>query len=152
MNQKKLKTSSLPLALVSGLLEDSGRYFFIIRKLQNGKEKTETLDLLSVKLEKGNEPTLFLKEEFRDLFNMEVSVDQIIYEAKTNAGSKKHKSFVPLLVFKVEARNRTARISESAIAKGVVGYKWLSLLDAKKQKLSKNCTWILNWKKSESPL
>ncbi len=133
-NSRKLRERTHPKAVVCGMLEDNGRFFFL---KQTGKDGLERFEVPHVLIYSGD-PISQLTEEFKKQTGIDSQVKEIIFETKINTGSRKNKFLVPCLVFKITAKNKTAK-PDSHFS----GFKWLSLIDAKKQRLHKNSLWIL---------
>lgn len=130
---RRLKERTLPKALVCGMLEDSGRILFLKQKDRQGIERIEMPCLLTY----SGDPVSQLTEAFREQTGIDGEIGEIAFETRHNAGSRRRKRFIPCLVFRASAKNRRARP-----APGFSGYKWLSLEDAKREKLGKNAKWI----------
>lgn len=81
-----------------------------------------------------------LTEAFKNQTGIDGEVDEVVIETKYNAGSRRRKKFIPCLVFRISAKNRTAKPSSE-----FSGFKWLSLDNAKKEKLARTAEWI--WKR-----
>ena len=142
--RRKIPTGTpLPKALACGMLEDGGRIFFLVRTGRNGIEKIE---LPCVLVRSGRSPFADIKEAFGEFTGIvDYEVHDIVLEARHNAGSRKRKNWVPVLVFKITARNRTAKPSD-----GFSGFRWLTLEDAKKKRRGRNLEWFLKARKPES--
>ncbi len=124
-------------ALACGMLEDNGRVLFLVRTDAGGAERIE---MPCVLVNSGRSPFAEIKEAFPKLTGIEdCQVHEIALEGRHNAGSRKRRNFVPVLVFKITARNRTAKPSA-----GFSGFKWLSLEDAKnpKTRLARSAEWL----------
>lgn len=122
-------------ALACGMLEDGGRVLFLVRKDASGAERIEVPCVL---VPSGRSPFAEIKDAFPKLTGIEdCQVHEIILEGRHNAGSRKRRNFVPVFVFKVTARNRTAKPPGE-----FSGFRWLSLDDAKKEKLGRNAEWL----------
>lgn len=136
MGRRKVPTGTpIPKALACGMLEDGGRTLFLVRTGRNGIEKIE---LPCVLVPSGRSPFAEIKEAFRKLTGIaDYQVHEIVLEARHNAGSRRRKNWVPVLVFKVTARNRTTKPAE-----GFSGFRWLSLDDAKKMRRGRNLEWL----------
>lgn len=136
MGRRKIPTATpLPKALACGMLEDGGRMLFLVRTGRNGIEKIE---LPCVLVRSGRSPFADIKEAFGNLTGIaDYEVHDIILEARHNAGSRKRKVWVPVLVFKVTARNRTTKPAEE-----FSGFRWLGLEDAKKERWGRNLEWF----------
>lgn len=133
-NSKKLRERKYPKAVVCGMLEDNGRIIFLKQKGMDGIERFEVPHVLIY----SGDPVSQIHDAFKKQTGIDPQVGEIILETKVNAGSRKNKFRVPCLVFKITAKNKTAK-PDSQFS----GFKWLSVNDAKKQKLHKNTLWIL---------
>lgn len=131
---KKHPLPPAPAALAAGLLVDSQRALFLCRKNFEGKE---TVELPCVLLQKGENPVAALASEFRRQAGIDAQVHEVLFERKHNAGTRKNKSFIPVLVFKVTAKSASARIAGE-----FSGYRWLASGELPKFKLAKNCLWL----------
>jgi len=134
-NSRKFREKRYPKAIVCGMLEDNGRIFFL---KQIGSDNIERFEVPHVLIYSGD-PVSQLNEEFKKQTGIDSQVEDIILETKVNAGSRKKKFLVPCLVFRILAKNKTANLDAK-----FSGFKWLSLEDAKKQRLHKNSLWILS--------
>jgi len=84
------------------------------------------------------DPVHLLSDAFRTQTGIDGEVCDIALEAKHNAGSRKNKRWVACLVFRMKSKNLKANPSRE-----FCGYRWLSLGDAKKCRLSRNAEWLL---------
>ncbi len=125
----------LPKALACGMLEDGGRVLFLIRKDRNGVERIE---MPCVYAYPGDDPTSLLKEEFSRQTGIDAEIGDIMREGRHNAGSRKRRKFIPVLVFKVRAKNMRARPSSE-----FSGVKWLSLEKAKDMRVGRKAEWLI---------
>ncbi len=132
---KKLKERIIPKALVCGMLKDGGRILFLISKDQNGTERLELPCFFAY----SDADIMRLAEEFKEQTGIDGEVGEVEIKTRHNAGSRKRKKWIPCLVFKISARNRTTRASSK-----FSGFKWLVLDGAKKYRLSRNVEWILS--------
>ncbi len=133
--RKRVPTGTpLPKALACGMLEDGGRVLFLVRKDESG---TERIEMPCVLVPSGRSPYAEINAEFRRQTGIDGQVHEAVMESRHNAGSRKRRSFVPVLVFKVTARERYARPSAE-----FSGFRWLSLDDARRQRLSRNAEWL----------
>ena len=122
-------------ALACGMLEDNGRILFLVKTDANGAERIE---MPCVLVHSGRSPHAEIKDAFPRLTGIEdCQVHEVIIEGRHNSGSRKRRATVPVLVFKITARNRTAKPSN-----GFSGFKWLSFDDAKGQRLTRNAEWL----------
>lgn len=131
-----LTGTPMPKALACGMLEDGGRVLFLVRTDERGIERIE---LPCVLVPSGRSPFAEIKDAFQKLTGIDGEVHEIILEGKHNAGSRKRRLRVPCLVFRVTAKQRSARP-----AAGFSGFRWLTLEDAKKQRLGRNTEWLRN--------
>ena len=132
-----MKKSQLPLppsALAAGLLEDGQRALFLLRTDRLG---IETLELPCILLQKGENPVASLTSEFRRQTGIDAQVHEVLFERRHNAGTRKRKVFVPVLVFKVTAKSPSCHPAAE-----FSGYRWLERSDLKKFRLAKNCLWL----------
>ncbi|MBN1169990.1 NUDIX hydrolase [Candidatus Micrarchaeota archaeon] len=134
MGRRKMATGTpMPKALACGMLEDEGRVLFL-KKTEYGIER---LEMPCVVVPSGRSPVAEIREKFLEYTGIDGEVHEIIHEAKYNAGSKRRKTWVPCLVFKITARERRARHSQE-----FSGFRWLRIEDAIREKLTKKCEWI----------
>lgn len=134
-NSRKLRERKYPQVVVCGMLEDNGRIFFLKQKGRDGLERFEVPHILVY----SGDPISQIHDAFKKQTGLDPQIGEIILETKVNAGSRKNKVRVPCLVFKITAKNKTAKLDSS-----FSGFKWLSLNDAKKQRLHKNALWVLS--------
>lgn len=123
-----------PVALAVGLLEDGNRALFLCRKNNLG---VETIELPCVLLQKGENPVAALTVEFRRQTGIDAQVHEVRFERRHNIGSKKRKVFVPVLVFKVTAKNASVRAAPE-----FSDYRWIAQPDLGKYKLGRNAYWL----------
>jgi len=136
MGRRKVPTATpLPKALACGMLEDNGRVLFLVRLDVSGIERIE---LPSIIVPSGRSAFAEIKNEFARSTGIDGEVHEIVMESRFNAGTRKRKAWVPVLVFKVTARNRNAKPPPSEFS----GFKWLSLEDAKKMRLDRKLEWL----------
>ena len=121
--------------LFAGALEDGGRMLFITRKLSD----RELLELPCTIAPQGSNPVSALPSIFLSSLGLDAQVHEVIYEGRHNAGSRRSKRWIPVLVFRITSKKAFAKPSEG------LGFEWLALKDAKKQKLSRNCEWLAGW-------
>ncbi len=144
MGRRKVATATpLPKALVCGLLEDEGRILFLVRK--DAASGIERIELPCILVQSGRSPFAEVKEKFPKLTGIDSEIGEPITEtsggafgnARYNAGSRKRRAWVPILVFKVTAKRMNAKPSQE-----FSGFKWLSLEKAKNERLSRNAEWL----------
>jgi len=141
IGRRKIPTGTpLPKALACGMLEDDGRILFLIRKDLNGNEK---LELPCIIVPSGRSPVAEIKEAFRIQSGIDGEIQEIIHEFKFNAGSRRRKSWIPCLVFKVVARERRAKPSSE-----FSGFKWMAIEKAKKERLSRKSEFLIKMRKA----
>jgi hypothetical protein len=135
MGRRKIPTGTPMLkALACGLLEDNGRVLFLIRKDERGLER---LELPCVLVQSGRSPFAEIRDGFFKMTGIDGEIHEIVLEGRYNAGSRKRRSWIPCLAFKVTAKNMRATPSPEFF-----GFKWLRLEDAKKAKLSRKSDWL----------
>ena len=123
-----------PSALAAGLLEDGERALFLVRKGVLGEE---LLEVPCVELAAGENPVAALVAAFRAQAGIDAEVHEILFQRKHNAGTRKRRAVIPVLVFKLTAKSHAVRA-----APGFAGYKWLSPSDMGGKKLSKKSEWL----------
>ncbi len=121
--------------LVCGMLEDNKRFLFLKRKDENGIER---LEFPSVIMKSGTDPASLLVLAFKEKTGIDGEISDILFEEKYNSGSRKRKVLIPCLAFRFLAKNKTAKPPNE-----FSGFKWLTLDDAKKQKIARTSEWIL---------
>ncbi len=130
----------LPIALAVGLLEDGGRALFTEKTLPHaahaprGAAPAAVFELPGVLIFPGEDPTARLRSSFAESLGLDVQVHGVTRESTFNAGSRKHKHTVPVLVFKVTAKNTRAKEGVKA--------RWLPLHNLRGIKLSRNTEWL----------
>jgi len=136
MGRRRIPTGTpIPKALACGMLEDGGRVLFLVRTDASGAERIEMPCAL---VPSGRSPFADIKEAFGRLTGIaDCQVHEIILEGRHNAGTRRGRFWVPCLIFRVSARNRSARPSQE-----FSGFRWLSLDDAKKERLTRNAEWL----------
>jgi hypothetical protein len=140
MRARRVPTGApLPKALACGMLEDGGRALFLARK---GADGTERIEMPCVLVLSGRSPFAEIRDAFRRMTGIDGEVHEIAIEGTHNAGSRKRRSLVPCLVFRVTAKSRTAAPSDE-----FSGFRWLSLEDAVKARLGRNAEWMRRWPK-----
>ena len=131
---KKGLASAPPAALACGLLEDNGRALFLCRKSPLG---IETVEIPCLLLQKGENPVAVLSSEFRRQTGIDAQVHEVLFEKRHNAGPKKRKLWIPVLVFKVTAKSASAKPAPE-----FSGYRWISAEDLMKHRLAKMSQWL----------
>jgi hypothetical protein len=137
MGRRRVQTGTrLPKALACGMLEDGGRVLFLVRTDERGVERIE---MPCVVVPSGRSPFADMKEAFPRLTGIDGQVHEIVMEGRYNAGSRRRRVMVPCLVFKVTAKSMRAKPAPE-----FSGFRWLSLEDAKGQRLAGTATWLHN--------
>ena len=126
----------LPSALACGLLEDNGRALFLARKNLLG---LETVELPCVLIYPGEDPVARLASAFTQMTGIDAQVHEIAFQRRHNVGSKKRRQTVPALVFKVTAKNASAKPGP-----GFSGSRWISSADIGKHRLARICGWLMH--------
>ncbi len=120
-------------ALACAIVEDGGRVLFL-KKVEGERE---LLELPCVLVEKGRNPVAELKEWVLRRTAIDAQVGEPVMGGKHNAGSRKKKKWIPAIGFRVSAKNLSARVSPE-----FSGVKWISLEEAKKERLGRKSEWI----------
>ncbi|MFA6489549.1 MAG: NUDIX hydrolase [Candidatus Micrarchaeia archaeon] len=123
-----------PSVLACGLLEDGERALFLCRKNRDG---VETVELPCVLLFKGENPVARIAEEFRRQTGIDAQAHEVLFERRFNAGTRKRKIYIPVLVFKLTAKAHSAKPSQE-----FTGYKWLTSKDLAGQRRARNLLWL----------
>ncbi|MFH1785464.1 MAG: hypothetical protein ABH842_03465 [Candidatus Micrarchaeota archaeon] len=121
------------MVLICGVLDDGGRVLFLIRRNQ----QFEQIELPYFETNKNSDFVSELATEFKRQTNIDGEILEIIHKTRYNSGSRKRKKWDDVLIFKVNAKNRSVRIGSE-----FSGFRWLTLEDAKKQKISKKFEWL----------
>jgi len=133
--RKKVRTGQPMIKCLScGMIEDGGRVLFLKRKDRQGIER---LEIPCVLVHSGRSPVAEIKSEFVRQTGIDAQIHEIIIETRHNTGSRRRRSWVPCLVFRFSAKSMRAKPAPE-----FSGFKWLSLEDAKKEKLGRNSEWI----------
>lgn len=130
----RMRTLPKPSVLAAGALEDNGRYLFIKRETLNPRQ--ETLELPHSIIPQGANPVSALAEVFLLQLGIDAQVHEPVHETRHNAGSRKNKRWIPVLVFRITAKSASAKPAPG------LGYAWLSLDDARKKRLARNAEWL----------
>jgi hypothetical protein len=115
---RRQKAVEYPKAFACAMLEDGGRVLFLMGKEAHGKSR---LVLPYAEIRGRRDPVAEIGNAFLEQSGIDGQVHEIIFEGRYNAGSRKYKRWIPLLVFRVGAKRMQARPSP-----GFVGFKWLS--------------------------
>lgn len=145
MGRRRVPTGTpIPKALACGMLEDGGRVLFLVKRDAAG---TERIEMPCVLVPSGRSPFAEIKDAFGRLTGIADSqVHEVELESRFNSGSRKRRSFVPVLAFRITARNRTARPSGE-----FAGFRWLSIEEALAQRLSRSLEWLRTARKASAP-
>ncbi|MFA5412466.1 MAG: hypothetical protein WC350_03935 [Candidatus Micrarchaeia archaeon] len=133
MREKKMLAAPEYSALACAIVEDGGRMLFLKRV----EKEREVLELPCVLVEKGMNPLSELKGAVLTQTGIDAQVHEPIMGGRHNVGSRKRKRWVPALGFRVSAKNMSARVGA-----GFSGVKWISLEDAKKERLGRKSEWL----------
>lgn len=123
-----------PAALAVGLLEDAGRALFLVRRNMLG---VESVELPCALVSSGENPVAALANAFRQQTGIDGQVHEILFERRHNAGTRKRKHWIPVLVFKITAKSASAKPGS-----GFAGCKWISSNDIGKFRLARMCQWL----------
>jgi hypothetical protein len=139
MSRRKVLTGTpIPKALACGMLEDGGRVLFLVRSERGGNgQAIERFELPCILVPSGRSPFADMKIEFERQTGIECQVHEVVREGRHNAGSRKRRQWVPLLVFKITARTMRAKPSQE-----FSGFRWIRIDEAKKLRLSRNSEWL----------
>ncbi|MBD3398394.1 hypothetical protein GF412_04185 [Candidatus Micrarchaeota archaeon] len=119
---KRQKIVNYPKAFACGMLEDGGRVLFLVGKERYGKKR---LALPFVEIWGRGDPVSELGAAFEEQTGIDGQVHEVVFEGRYNAGSRKYKKWIPLLVFRVSAKRMRCRPSSE-----FAGFKWVSLKGA----------------------
>ncbi|MEW5996608.1 MAG: NUDIX hydrolase [Candidatus Micrarchaeota archaeon] len=128
MRERKLAKAPEYSALACAIIEDGGRVLFLKRV----EGERELLELPCALVEKGRNPVAELKEWMLRKTAIDAQVQEPVMEGKYNAGSRKKRKWIPALGFRASAKNLSARVSGE-----YSGVKWISLEEAKKERLGR---------------
>ncbi|MCI0503992.1 hypothetical protein L0Y65_04740 [Candidatus Micrarchaeota archaeon] len=136
MGRRRIPTGTpISKALACGMLEDGGRVLFLVRRDANGAERIE---MPCVLVPSGRSPFADIKEAFGRLTGIaDCQVHEAALEGRFNSGSRKRRFWVPVLAFRITARERRAKPAPE-----FSGFRWLSLEEALKQRISRNLEWL----------
>lgn len=123
-----------PVALLAGMMEDNGRVLFLVKKNAAGEA---LLELPCALLFQGENPVSVLSLAFAQQTGIDGQVHEIAFERRHNAGSRKRKRWVPVLVFKVTAKERAVKPQAP-----FSGFRWIPLKDACRERFSRNSEWM----------
>ena len=133
----------LPSALACGILSDGEKALFLKRR---DAEDHERLGLPTIALYSGQDAVSKLAERFLEQTGIDGHVQNVVLQATHNAGSRKKKRVIPVLGFRVTAKNTQARPSAP-----FSGYAWLTLEAAAGHKLERNTEWIRSQRRQQKP-
>ena len=132
---KQKIAAPLPAALACGMLLDGNRALFLVKKDEKGNE---TLSLPCTLIYAGENPAGAAVGALGAQAGIDAQEQGVMMQARHNVGSRKRKTFVPVLVFKMGAKNTCIRLSGD-----FSGYKWLEEKEAARCKFSKECGWLI---------
>lgn len=121
-------------ALLCGILEDSGRVLFLIRRDGQGQEM---LEMPYAAVKEGENEVAALATAFREQAGIDVQVHGVIMQGRYNAGSRKRRRWVPALGFKVTAKSARVNAGE-----GFMGYRWVALDEIGNFRLGRSAGWL----------
>ncbi|MCK4319891.1 NUDIX hydrolase [Candidatus Micrarchaeota archaeon] len=133
MRRKTATGTPMVKALACGMLEDNDRVLFL-KKIEHGIER---LELPCVLVPSGKDPVSLLVSAFKEQTGIDAELCDLLFERRHNAGTRRRKNWVPCLVFGFRAKKMSAKPSS-----GFSGFKWISLENARKQKLGRNTKWL----------
>jgi hypothetical protein len=119
---RRRKLIVYPKAVACGMLEDGGRVLFLVGKERFGRKR---LVLPFVKIMGRADPVSEIKEAFLEHAGIDAHVGGVLFEGRFNAGSRKYKKWIPLLVFGVGAKKMQAKPSGD-----FSGFRWIGIKDA----------------------
>jgi len=131
---RKLVNLPEPSALVCGILEDGDRALFLKRQHATGGD---AIELPSILITKAENPVSSLSSAFREKTGIDAQVHEVLFERRYNVGSRKRKKSIPVLCFKLSAKN-----AKAVPGTGFSGYAWLTIEQARAMKKSKNTEWL----------
>jgi len=131
---RKRVQPAVPSAIAAGLLEDGERALFLVRKNMLGEE---LLEIPCVEVMAGDNPVAALVFAFRAQSGIDAEVHEILFQRRHNAGTRKRRADIPVLVFKVTAKSHSVRAAPE-----FSGYKWLSPKDMAGKRLSRKSEWL----------
>ncbi len=132
---RPVQQRAIPVALACGILQDGERVLFLKQKDRQGVER---IGFPFVMLFASQDPVKKMTEFFLQQTGIDGHVQDVRFQARHNVGSRKNKRLIPVLGFRVDAKDRRAKP-----AAGYSGYAWLTLDDACKQKLDRTSEWLL---------
>jgi hypothetical protein len=130
---RELRDKTKPTALACALLEDGGRALFLVRRDAQGREK---LELPNALVFPGDDPAATATGALRVQAGIDGYSKGEGFEARHNAGSRRNKAWVPVLVFRMDAKNKSARPA------GGLSAKWVPLDAAKSMPLGRSAEWL----------
>jgi len=131
--RKLRERPQLPKALVCGLLEDEGRVLFLKQKDRHGTERLELPHIFNY----GGDMISQLAEAFLKQTGIDAEAGDVVRESRHNAGSRRKRRWIPCLAIRMSAKSKRANPPEP-----YSGFKWLSLENAKKERLGRSTEWI----------
>ena len=139
----KPSAQPIPTAMACGMLSDGDKVLFLKRRDAQGVER---LSLPYVFIFGKENPVSKLAESFLEQTGIDGHVQDVILQSTQNTGSRKKKRFIPVLGFRVTAKNTQAK--PSAVFSG---YTWTALESAAGQKLERNTEWIRQMRPQPKP-
>jgi len=99
----------------------------------------ELFEIPCVEVMAGENPVAALVASFRAQTGIDAEVHEILFQRRHNAGTRKRRAIIPVLVFKLTAKSHAVRASQE-----FSGYKWLSPNDMAGKRLSRKSEWLRN--------
>ena len=119
---RRRKLVEYPKAFACAMLRDGGRVLFLVGKERYGRKR---LVLPYVEIRGRRDPVAEINAAFAEQAGIDGQVHEVVFEGRYNAGSRKYKKWIPLLVFRVSAKRMQCRHSSE-----FSGFKWVSLKGA----------------------
>jgi hypothetical protein len=119
---RRRKLITYPKAFACGMLKDGGRALFLVGKERFGRRR---LLFPNVRILGREDAVAKIKEAFLEQAGIDAQVHGVVFEGKYNAGSRKYKKWIPLLVFEISAKRMQAKPSGE-----FGGFRWLAVKDA----------------------
>jgi hypothetical protein len=97
----------------------------------------ELIEIPCAEVAKGENPVAALAAAFRQQAGIDAQVHEVLFQRRHNAGSRKRKAWVPVLVFRLTAKSSAVRPSQE-----FCGCRWLSPRERAGRKLSRKSEWL----------
>ncbi|MBI5047028.1 hypothetical protein HZC07_04850, partial [Candidatus Micrarchaeota archaeon] len=112
----------MPKALSCGIIEDNGRILFRLFQDSHGISRVEVPCTI---VKSGESVTAKLKAKLLEILENNVEIGEPIVECTYNSGTKRKKSPIPCLIFKIQTFGRLE-------VKNKTEFKWLKPEETKK--------------------